>query len=459
MSESENSNPSKKARSNRASSADQTKDDEAIFKIADWGMEKHFLIHSGKRAADAVEGWPRLIARDNDTRALSKLHLLASEVVKSRGDQFEVVESPSLKLAYYYSPNTLGFVSDKPLPKTWKLDRTPLGQKVLDALRVDYHALQAQYPMHRMSAIYEVFVKITNALPLFVSEAFVDVHNSERLDTEPAMRFIASKLNVVFDCLRVRWRSVSEEYANFCRSPIENYNGFMDDIDGLCASKKQLVVLHLDVHEEPASDAGKDQADLLQPAPALTADLSQALLASGGTPVPLKELSDRESIVRLNAMQKARTEFQKEINRRFKKRLLGYGWCLEFGTRRAWHYHYLIFLKPSGKDEDDIALVDELGATWLDLKPGGDYHNVNASKGDYKYLAAGLVDTSDADVLQGLKFKAGYMTLAGLYVQTLLPAASRSFGRGGFEKAPKPPRSTWRQLATWQAVRRRFTWI
>jgi len=170
MSESENSNPSKKARSNRASSADQTKDDEAIFKIADWGMEKHFLIHSGKRAADAVEGWPRLIARDNDTRALSKLHLLASEVVKSRGDQFEVVESPSLKLAYYYSPNTLGFVSDKPLPKTWKLDRTPLGQKVLDALRVDYHALQAQYPMHRMSAIYEVFVKITNALPLFVSE-------------------------------------------------------------------------------------------------------------------------------------------------------------------------------------------------------------------------------------------------------------------------------------------------
>lgn len=460
MTESDDPDDSKKARSKRARKAEQSLDDKAIFSLADWGMEKHFLIHSGKRAENSTEGWPRVMARDNDTRALSKLHLLASEVVKSQGNQFEPAKGVSLNGILYYPSTMEGPIDCKPLPKNHKLNRTSLGQRILDALRIDYHAMRVQYPNHRMSPIYEVFLKVTNALPEFMLRGFIDVNNPEHLDTEPAMRLIASTLNTLTDFLRLRWRSVSEEYANFCRSPIENYNGFMDEIDSLCAANRKLMILHLDLHEQPASDADNEHEESRPCERVVMGGNSQVTLEGEPMPAPPDRLSDPELIARLNAMKKARTAFQLEVNRRFKKRLLGYGWCLEFGTRRAWHYHYLIFLKPKGKEEDDAELVNELGAVWLDKKPGGDYYSANAHKEEYKHLAAGLVDTSNPNVREGLKYKAGYMTLPGLYVQTLLPEASRSFGRGGFDdETPKAPPSDWRKKATWQAVRRLFNWI
>lgn len=451
-----------------------------VFDPAEISMEKHFLVHAGKKALEKGL-WPAAVIRNNDTRALSRLHSLAADFMKSRGDLFGVAVKQKSK-RQLENEEFMGeyFNLTAKQPSEFTLTRSRLGQRFLEIFRTDYSALKLEYPNHRVSPFYVVFVNVSQQVPGSLLEQIARFRSPETVDHEITLQAIASDLNRIANVFRLQWQSVAERYANFSRSAVENCNEFLDIIEKIRACETEVMVLHIDTHEFPANhqipaeptannECEDENHEPSEEAPKISkqADYEPpvafglaAMLDSQNWEIEHTELLDVDLIKRLDEMKAARVVLQGKFHQLFKNRMIGYVWCLEFGTFRGWHFHWLIFLMPTGKHENDVELVDILGASWLEARPNGDYYNGNEDKKSQKYLAAGLVRMNDPRAIEGLRYKALYMTAAGLFVSTLVPRFCRTLGRSAFARTgPKQPKAPWRKRLTWRAMCRRIGWM
>lgn len=89
---------------------------------------------------------------------------------------------------------------------------------------------------------------------------------------------------------------------------------------------------------------------------------------------------------------------------------VGYIWKLEYGLRKTYHLHTMIFLDGS-KIQESISHGKIIGNHWIDkITEGmGTAFNCNAQKEQYKHCGIGRVDYYDTDKISDLKYACRYL--------------------------------------------------
>lgn len=278
---------------------------------------------------------------------------------------------------------------------------TPLGQRLLDLASADFFQICTDYPLHKFSSVFRVFARLRRCVPFHASSYF-----DRSCPAEVANQIVVTALRFVKALRRVLGReSVKTANENFRRGAMDNFNGLIDAFDRLSQRRKQVTVLRFDLHYREVGS---------QPA----------------------KFGDKANLDGLDKFMQYREQFQRSLDRRFGKKLLGYAWVLEYGRETKWHLHYVVVLDPRPRGhEDHSGLVDLLGEKWASLTEGCGYiYNCNAHPERYKYPVLGLVSLDDPDTITGLHFLVSYMTLAGLFVKLDIQKKYNTFSKGRFPK-------------------------
>lgn len=284
---------------------------------------------------------------------------------------------------------------------------TPLGQKLREVAGADFYQIEADYPLHNFSPIYNVFSRLHRLVPFYPSSYF-DVSITET----SADQIVATAMRFVEALRRALSReSVKKANENFRRGAMDNFNSLSDSLGWLAQRHQHVIGLRFDLHER----------------------------ATGSLPA---KMGDKASLNGLDEFMACRERFHRSLDRRFGHELLGYFWALEYGRESKFHVHYFVLLDPRG-NEDHVGLVDMLGDKWVSLTEGRGYiYNGNTHADRQAYPALGLVNLSDPRAIKGLQFLMSYLTLAGLFVKLEVNKRFRTFAKGRFPKEPlrKPGR-------------------
>lgn len=134
----------------------------------------------------------------------------------------------------------------------------------------------------------------------------------------------------------------------------------------------------------------------------------------------------------------------KQLNKKFKKDLIGYIWKLEYGVMKGFHYHMIFFLDGS-KYREDISISKSIGELWVNeiTQEEGTYWNLNADKERFKKndrVATGAINNNEQSKRENLKRMAIYLIKPDYFVKTALPNNARTFGKGEVPKKIKSGR-------------------
>ncbi|KAA0973779.1 inovirus-type Gp2 protein [Pseudomonas sp. ANT_J28] len=115
--------------------------------------------------------------------------------------------------------------------------------------------------------------------------------------------------------------------------------------------------------------------------------------------------------------------------------MVGYAWKLEYGKRRGFHYHLMLFLDGS-KVMRHIAIGKAIGEMWIDEITGGlgSYWNCTGKAFYYKSCGVGEVDHYDAEKILAVKDAAAYLVKIDRWIAVFLPGGKRCFGKGVVKK-------------------------
>ncbi|WP_410497691.1 inovirus-type Gp2 protein [Chitinibacter sp. S2-10] len=116
---------------------------------------------------------------------------------------------------------------------------------------------------------------------------------------------------------------------------------------------------------------------------------------------------------------------------------VGYIWRLEFGIKKGWHYHCILFFDGS-KSQQDVSLGDAIGNYWRKVvtQGQGTYWNCNRHKDRYsmfKLLGVGMIHHSEEDKRDNLLKAVTYLCKMDEYLRQALPdgvTGIHTFGRG-----------------------------
>lgn len=115
--------------------------------------------------------------------------------------------------------------------------------------------------------------------------------------------------------------------------------------------------------------------------------------------------------------------------------MVGYAWKLEYGKRRGFHYHLMLFLDGS-KVMRHIAIGKAVGEMWANEITGGlgSYWNCTGKASYYKTCGVGEVDHYDAAKILAVKDAASYLVKIDRWIAVCLPGGKRCFGKGVVKK-------------------------
>lgn len=115
--------------------------------------------------------------------------------------------------------------------------------------------------------------------------------------------------------------------------------------------------------------------------------------------------------------------------------MVGYAWKLEYGKRRGFHYHLMLFLDGS-KVMRHIAIGKAIGEMWANEITGGlgSYWNCTGKASYYKTCGVGEVDHYDAAKILAVKDAASYLVKIDRWIAVCLPGGKRCFGKGVVKK-------------------------
>lgn len=223
-----------------------------------------------------------------------------------------------------------------------------------------------------------------------------------------------------------------KQMNSFMRAYNKNRQSLHDYIHQLFESYSRLLVIRLDLSYK-------------------TSGVMEWL----GNPLEESKDSDRRSIT-VDDVIAHREQFIEHLREKFGKALKGYVWKLEYGSRKGYHYHTIVFL-DGAKYREDVTIAKSLGNYWMEQITGntGLYFNCNAAKIRYKSCAVGMRSHSDPDLWDGMYRLIDYLTKPDLWVRLHLPDNRRTFGKGGgLPKSTQPKRGRPRQKASTPSPRR-----
>lgn len=290
------------------------------------------------------------------------------------------------------------------------LDLTELGSKVAMLLDNPWKAIATTYRHYKLSPQFALFNRIWRHIPTGGLKALVMRNIPLALAQE-----IASRVDRMTKYVRLCLTKQATRNAinNFCRGPRDNFGGLMNGLDWIAQRERFVWSIRIDLYWD-------DQSRV---------------------PLPV---GDQLPLDLANAFLDARYKFQQHVKRMFGEALLGFAWAFEFGEWSHFHTHCWIILKRSAI-EDDLLLVEQLGACWKRLSggEGRGFHSSNSSKSAFRYLAVGLIDLHDERVINGVRAIAIYFTAAGLFVKLNL-GGRKAFGKPHFPTEPikKPGRKS-----------------
>lgn len=128
----------------------------------------------------------------------------------------------------------------------------------------------------------------------------------------------------------------------------------------------------------------------------------------------------------------------------FKENFLGYVAKLEYGLKKRYHYHWIVFLNGN-KLRRDVAIGVIIGNHWnKEITQGaGIYYNCNADKNAYQVKCIGLVRHNSPEFWKGAEILVSYLVKNDYHLSAILPIGHRSLWRG--EKSVKKPSSRGRK--------------
>ncbi|MEA9978579.1 MULTISPECIES: YagK/YfjJ domain-containing protein [unclassified Pseudomonas] len=115
--------------------------------------------------------------------------------------------------------------------------------------------------------------------------------------------------------------------------------------------------------------------------------------------------------------------------------MVGYAWKLEYGKRRGFHYHFMLFLDGS-KVMRHIAIGKAIGEMWANEITGGlgSYWNCTGKELYYKTCGVGEIDHYDTAKILAVKDAAAYLVKIDRWIAVCLPRGKRCFGKGVVKK-------------------------
>lgn len=126
------------------------------------------------------------------------------------------------------------------------------------------------------------------------------------------------------------------------------------------------------------------------------------------------------------------------LKKKYSKEIfLGFAWKLEYGIEKGYHYHLLLIFNGRHVRED-IVIAKLIGDHWNDVITSGKgvYHNCNANKFDYKYLAIGTINQFDVELRSNLNNVATYLTKTDYHIKIVAPNNDQVFRKGNMPTLP-----------------------
>lgn len=234
----------------------------------------------------------------------------------------------------------------------------------------------------------------------------------------------AAHLNARVDSLRADLRSPYttrdvDNHRRGCRSNLASLNGYVSD---LFERYSRLLVVRLDL--------GYRQGLSLNP---LMAQYQVAVSTRPeyGAASPHDQSVLRYPHVTVDQIQHHREALLGFIRHTFADDFCGYAWKLEYGARKGYHIHMVLFFNGANLCKD-VAIGAHIGNYWNKfITTGrGNYYNCNAKQNNYRHPCVGSQSWNCPDMRRGMEYLCAYLMKPDLYARLELGEGQRTFGRG-----------------------------
>lgn len=319
-----------------------------------------------------------LTEEDDLLEKLKKIEPVVKDVLQSNSDLFASVN------------NKRGHVTIKP---------TLLGRRLLAALENSAAEVYCYFPLCALNPYIELLFKHAGECDsILLLSATVKLSSAE-------VKKEVSLLNGLVKALRAA--GASKEFkllvGKFVKAERKRAKSLGRYIDALFQKHSRMVVLRADLYYQ--SGLFNERANL------------------------------KHDLRRVNSDWET---FRKDLHKGLPiKGMLGFACKLEYGLRKGFHFHLLVFY--SGADyREDVVLARLIGEHWVQKITGGRgwFFNCNKKKSNNGYIRPGIgvIDWSNEWLLSNLKNEVAPYLIKTDYWLRLSPDCNRSFFRGNMPK-------------------------
>lgn len=135
--------------------------------------------------------------------------------------------------------------------------------------------------------------------------------------------------------------------------------------------------------------------------------------------------------VTIGQIQQHREALLAFIRNTFGHKFCGYAWKLEYGARKGYHFHVVLFFNGAHLCRD-VAIGTLIGDHWNSVITAGqgNYYNCNANGHRYRHPCIGNLSWNSPALQQGMDYLCAYLMKPDLYARLELGPGQRTFGRG-----------------------------
>lgn len=290
------------------------------------------------------------------------------------------------------SKEPLFYISDGP---TTEAIATQLGERFLRCLKIDVWAINRIFNRHKLSPYFALFARHVeeSSLPGIGLWPDTVVHFNSWAEDIRAEAKVDAFVKTIDDHERAMRKNAAS---------------LLKYIRGLHEAHAKLVVVRLDL--------------------GYSAAYRLSLGEEGVDPIMVKR--DLNS-----SLKYLRSKFPN---------MVGYAWKLEYGSRKSYHYHLMLFFNGH-EVREDVTLGQLIGDHWDKMITAGNgtHWNCNAKKDAYAklgLLGIGTIRYCDGWLRANLERAALYLTKVDYYVRLNAPGIGRTFGKGVLPPISEPRR-------------------
>lgn len=120
------------------------------------------------------------------------------------------------------------------------------------------------------------------------------------------------------------------------------------------------------------------------------------------------------------------------IRQKYGEDFCGYVWKMEYGARKGYHFHTILFFNGSNLRKG-VAIGALIGNQWKNVITAGrgNYYNCNVRSKKYVYPCTGMLSWNDPNLKTGFDYLCDYLMKPDLYARLELEPGQRTFGKGG----------------------------